>query len=714
VSGSGGHDASGPRSGPATRAPSPFSPDEWCRLEPLLDAILDAPPAHRPRLIAELSGSDPGRRAELERLVAECERSHPLLDAPATDRFAAVFGDERSPPPMPESLAGRYDVLREVGRGGMAIVYLARDRKHGRDVAVKVIRPDLAAAIGRTRFLREIEIAARLRHPHIVPLYDSGEVSTDDDPTDPRLYYVMPYETGHSLRDRLAQDGFLTVEDTVLILRDIGEALSHAHQHGIVHRDIKPDNVLLSGRHALVSDFGVARAVTAATEPATGGTGSTALGTPAYMAPEQTTSGAQVDDRADLYAVGVLAYELLAGTPPLAGGRPPRSPAQVDEVMDELRRRRPDAPTPLVNVIARCLAPRPDDRWQSADDLLAQLALVPAPMPATTAAARQHRSRWTLFGVAAAVVSVVVLAVAWNRARVGTATPLRLGRASQLTSERGLEVQPSISPDGQRVAYAMGNSLRMRIAVRPAAGGPARWLTAGDVNAWLPRWSPDGTRVLFLSRGSVFSVSALGGPAREEVASGPGAVIHSAAWSANGREIAYVRGDSLLARTVGSGRTRLVMTGPDLHSCSWSPDDAWIACVSGNSFYVTVGAVSGVGPMFSNLAPSRIVLVPAGGGRAICVTDSVTCGRQADARSTSCPTGTDRATCTPSTFARTRPARRCVSRRAWACSPSTSRPMVREWCTPHTRVPRMSGRCRSPPGLRRRLTQSRTPPPRRR
>ena len=169
----------------------------------------------------------------------------------AADRFAAVFADEALP--LPEMLGGRYRLGREVGRGGMAIVHIARDLKHGRDVAVKIVQPELAAALGRARFLREIEIAARLQHPHIVPVYDSGEEMIT--PADRErgeeetsiLFYVMPYEPGPSLRERLSRDGPLSVNDAVLILHDVCEALSHAHKRGIVHRDIKPDNVLLLG-----------------------------------------------------------------------------------------------------------------------------------------------------------------------------------------------------------------------------------------------------------------------------------------------------------------------------------------------------------------------------------------------------------------------------------------------------------------------------------
>jgi serine/threonine-protein kinase len=604
-----------------------FTPEAWRRLEPLLDVLLDAPPDRRAALIAELSGGDPVRAAELERMVADCERLHPLLDVPTTGRFATALLEPS--PPMPDMLADRYRVLHEVGRGGMATVYLARDLRHGRDVAVKVVRPSLAAAIGRERFLREIATAARLRHPQIVPLYDSGEVAAEDASGTTLLYYVMPYEAGRSLRERLDQDGPLPVDDTLVILRDVCEALSHAHQHGIVHRDIKPDNLLLSGRHALVTDFGVARAMTTAAESAaTGGASapavSTALGTPAYMAPEQLVPGARVDHRADIYAAGVVGYEILAGTPPLLSGAPPRDSMQVAELMRVLRRRRAEVPRAMIDAIARCLASSPDDRWQSADDMLAGLAAIPATTGKTKVGWASRMTTPAALGVMAlGVVAIAALVLTLRGSRAADVS-LHVGRAWQLTSERGLEVLPSVSPDGRYVAYAVGNAMRMRIAVRPVAGGPVRWLTAPEANAWSPRWSPTGERVLYLADGGVFSVPVSGGTERQEVSNRPDASVRSATWSSNGREIAYVLGDSLFARTVGTTNSRLIATGPDLHSCRWSPDGAWIACVSGNSFRVTVGGVSGTGPMFGNLAPSRIVLAPARGGRLVNLTDSVT------------------------------------------------------------------------------------------
>src|SRR5829696_2984758 len=245
------------------------------RISAMVDALLDVPAAERPARIDELSAGDPARRAELERLLEECEREITLFERPAAERFASLLDDELAP--FPDVLAERYRVTREIGRGGMATVYLAHDLKHARDVAVKVVHPALYSAFAADRFGQEIAIVAQLHHPHIVPLYDSGEAGGS-------RYFVMPYEAGASLRHRLAREGPLPVDDVVLLLRDVCDALSHAHQAGIVHRDVKPDNVLLAGRHALVTDFGIARsAATASGSP----TVSVTLGTPAYMSPEQ-------------------------------------------------------------------------------------------------------------------------------------------------------------------------------------------------------------------------------------------------------------------------------------------------------------------------------------------------------------------------------------------------------------------------------------------
>jgi TolB-like protein len=342
-----------------------LSPDHWRQLETLLDVLLDTPPERRSALFAEVSGGDPERRAELERLVDECERAYPLLDRPASDRFASLV--HTAPLRATQVVAERYRIVSELGRGGMATVYLARDLKHARDVALKVVRAEFVGVLGGGRFLREIEIAAQLRHPHIVPLYDSGE-------SDGIVYYVMPYESGQSLRDRIRREGKFSVDDAVSIIRDLCDALAYAHERGVVHRDIKPDNVLLSGRHALVTDFGVARAATAVTSVATSTGAGVIVGTPAYMAPEQVTADPRVDHRADIYAVGVLAYELLAGHPPFSGESSQEVlAAQLTEAAVPLVTHRPDVPPPLAAVVMKCLEKRAADRWQSASAVVQAL-----------------------------------------------------------------------------------------------------------------------------------------------------------------------------------------------------------------------------------------------------------------------------------------------------------------------------------------------------
>ncbi len=265
------------------------------------------------------------------------------------------------------ALSGRYAIERELGSGGMATVYLAEDVKHHRKVALKVMRPELAATLGSGRFLREVETAAKLQHPHILPLHDSGEA-------DGFLFFVMPFVEGESLRTRLSREGELPVAEAVRLLRDVVDALSHAHQRGVVHRDIKPDNVLLSGRHAMVTDFGVAKAVSEATGRHAMTTAGVALGTPTYMAPEQAAAETNIDQRADIYAVGALAYELLTGRPPFEGTNAQQVlVAHLTQAPVPVTGRRPAVPAALDAVVMRCLQKKPADRWQTSEELLAQL-----------------------------------------------------------------------------------------------------------------------------------------------------------------------------------------------------------------------------------------------------------------------------------------------------------------------------------------------------
>ena len=376
----------------------------------MIDALLDAPADRRAPLLDELSAGDPARRAKLERLLAECERPDPLLDRLAAEAFAEILDDDGIP--VPDTLASRYRIVRELGRGGMAVVYLARDLRHERDVAVKVVRPEVAALLGRERFLREIAIAAGLNHPNIVALYDSGE-------SDGLLYYVMPFESGLSLRERLTREGPLPVHEAVRIMRDVCEALAYAHQGGIVHRDIKPDNVLLSGRRALVTDFGVAKAMTEASGAAGADTDAgLTLGTPTYMAPEQIGDDPRVDHRADIYAVGLLAYELLAGQPPFRGETSHEVlAAHLAEPPPPLALARAQLPAGLAELVMKCLEKRPEDRWQRVDQVVSRLeALVGDGGPAVTLP-----RPWILrVGAATGVIGLALFGLwSWSQSRSG-------------------------------------------------------------------------------------------------------------------------------------------------------------------------------------------------------------------------------------------------------------------------------------------------------
>ena len=261
------------------------------------------------------------------------------------------------------TLAGRYQVEREVGRGGMATVYLAQDLKHGRPVALKVLHPELAASLGSERFLREIQIAARLQHPHILPLYDSGQAGE-------LLYYVMPFVEGESLRDRLTHEKQLPVEDAVQIGRDIAAALDYAHRHGVVHRDIKPENVMLHEGEAIVTDFGIAKAVSAAGGESLTQTGM-AVGTPAYMSPEQASGDREPDGRSDIYSLGCVLYEMLAGSAPFTG---PTVQSIImkrfTEPVPSVRATRSTVTAELEQVVSKALAKDPIDRFQTANLLV--------------------------------------------------------------------------------------------------------------------------------------------------------------------------------------------------------------------------------------------------------------------------------------------------------------------------------------------------------
>src|SRR5215207_9840267 len=310
-----------------------------------------------------------------------------------------------SGPQMPDldarlvgALADRYRLERELGQGGMAIVYLAEDLRHHRKVAVKVLRPELAAALGGERFLREIQIAANLRHPHILPLYDSGAA-------DGFLYYVMPLVEGESLRDRLTREKQLPIDDAVRYAREVADALSYAPAPGVIHRGIKPENILIESDNAVVADFGIAKAVAAAGPRTTLTDPGIAIGTPAYMSPEQAAGDKDLDGRSDLYSLGCVLYEMLAGHPPFRGVTTESLARQhVMTPPQPVTQFRPAVPAIVNEALMRALAKAPADRFNPVGQFSAALA----PVTATSFASppTRRRMRW----IAAGAITLLLLA----------------------------------------------------------------------------------------------------------------------------------------------------------------------------------------------------------------------------------------------------------------------------------------------------------------
>jgi hypothetical protein len=387
---------------------------------------------------------------------------------------------------------------------------------------VKVLRPELAATLGPERFLREVTIAANLQHPNILPVHDSGEAAGF-------LYHVMPFVEGQSLRERLAKEGELPVPEACRILRDVADALSAAHEKGVVHRDIKPENVLLTGRHALVADFGVAKAVSEATGRQALTTAGVALGTPTYMAPEQAAASPHVDHRADIYALGVMAYEMLTGQPPFTAPSPQALlAAHVTEPPLDVTQRRATIPAPLAQLIMRCLAKKAADRPQTADELLPILESFTTPsggitptqtQPVQAVAKRRRLVVGAAVAGAAVIVAVAALIAGGRLSR--RYVPVTLGARTQLTFT-GNVLWPTISRDGKQLAFwtktCATDTCTYALQIQDVGARATHRVLDGVTAAYGITWSMDRRYLLVNARiggrwGS-YLVSALGGSPR--------------------------------------------------------------------------------------------------------------------------------------------------------------------------------------------------------
>ena len=479
------------------------------------------------------------------------------------------------------ALDDRYVIERQLGAGGMAVVYLARDRKLDREVALKVLRPELGAVLGSERFLAEIKISARLDHPHILTLIDSGEANG-------LLYYVLPFVRGESLRDKLDREHQLSIDEALTITKQVASALDYAHRQGLVHRDIKPENILLQEGEAMLADFGIALAVKEAGGNRLTQTG-LSLGTPQYMSPEQATGDRGIDARSDVYSLAAVLYEMLAGEPPVTGASAQSMIAKLmTETPTHLRVLRNTVPPELDAAVARALSKTPADRFTSAGEFGRALAAKPTTEPqlsAATAAPAPRRSRGPMLIGAAAVVLAAAAVIAAYEMKDRTHGPATLGAKTQLTST-GAVYYPAISPDGKQLAYltrhCTGPECTYSTVVQDVGGTTTRTILDGATAGYSLEWSPDRRNLVFAGtvrgRAGSFLLSALGGEPR---------------WLTSGVATFYAGGDSLLlgpplrpdsvyyvrvAALDGVPRDSIRITGPGrlLGALSVVPGTNWI------------------------------------------------------------------------------------------------------------------------------------------
>lgn len=543
-----------PKAG-AERATSPMTPERWRVVDAILRGALNFERAQRDAFVAEACGENEELRREVSSLLAAHDPVDDFLERPA----AEVFTDA-SPVPLnmrlATALAGRYRIEREIGRGGMATVHLAFDLRHERRVAIKVLREELAAAVGADRFLEEIRVTASLQHPHILPLFDSGS-------GDGLVWYVMPFVVGETLRSRLARERRLPVEVALQLVGEMADALEYAHRQGVVHRDVKPENVLLQGDHALVADFGIALALEHAGGERLTRTGIT-LGTPSYMAPEQAAGAGPIDARTDVYALGAVLHEMLAGEPPFAVRW---QQEVVRNVMYEpavaLSTRRADVSATLDDAVRRALAKRPDDRFPSAAAFAAAL----------TGRGRDVRSTGRMVSARAAMYAVgVVLAVGL----VGGWALAKSRLVQRLPSALPSALQPLSNGDAGERSGSAGD---MSLTVFDRAGRSQRAIPAS--RPWTPRFSRDGRLLAYGAFGvgrttsDVWVTDLSAGTTRritddENDSNDP-------QWSANGALVAYSvsapDGKDLMMRQVSGGAPSILSTRTGTQFASdWLPD----------------------------------------------------------------------------------------------------------------------------------------------
>jgi Tol biopolymer transport system component len=459
------------------------------------------------------------------------------------------------------ALTGRYRIERELGAGGMATVYLAEDLKHDRKVAIKVLKPELAAVLGAERFVVEIKTTASLSHPHILPLFDSGTA-------DGFLFYVMPYIQGETIREKLNRESQFGVDEAVRVAREVADALDYAHRHGVIHRDIKPENILLHDGRAMVMDFGIALAVSAAAGGRMTETG-LSLGTPHYMSPEQATAEKDISARSDVYSLASVLYEMLAGQPPHVGGSAQQIIMKIiTEPAEPVTKMRKAVPPNVASALARALEKLPADRFENAKafaDALGNASFVTAHTTAGRALPAAPRWRRALLPAVAVAAGGIGFALAgvWRSGESTAQAPARFVVSAPPALPLNVSSQVSdlaISPDGRLVVYVVGSSRALYVRSVNSLSGT---LLPGTEQAGSPVFSPDSKWIAFSALGDRASGSV------KKVPSGGGPVVPLGDVPAS-RGISWGLNDTIVVSTFvdlvalpGDGGVAITLTGVD-------------------------------------------------------------------------------------------------------------------------------------------------------
>lgn len=613
-----------------------MTPERWRDVEAILQRALACEPGLRDAFVADACASDEALLREVSSLLAAHDPGDEFLERPAAEALGVLAAPARLSERLAIALAGRYDIEGEVAHGGMATVYLARDVRHDRRVAIKVLREALAAAVGAERFLEEVRVTASLQHPNILPLFDSGNA-------DGLLWYAMPYIDGETLRSRLERERRLPVDESIRLVGEIAEALEHAHARGVVHRDVKPENVLLQGGHALVADFGIALALEHAGGERLTRTG-IALGTPQYMAPEQASGDRTIDARADVYALGAVLHEMLVGESPFSASSRAAVLWRVrNEPATALATHRLDVAPFLDAAVQRALEKRPEDRFPSAAAFAAALTMhtdarataggALGELPSNDRSDVQHddgrppharmvTARWALYAAAAALVVGLVGGWALARAPFFNRQPSTVA-ASQSPPQPPIGVQwpgaereptlaivdrtgrtqrtipanrpwtPRLSPDGRRLAYgAFGDGRNTSdLWVIDLDAGTTQRITDDSQDSNDPQWSPNGSLL-------AYSVNAPGGKDVfvERAGGGQAHVLVSRAgtqfpsdWLRDGSALlvtdqtANNGSDILVQPADGSPARPYAATPANETAARISPDGHWVAYTSDES-----------------------------------------------------------------------------------------------------------------------------------